>query len=188
MAKLRSDEILVAFTDHYKSRCFAAWYASGRPPHTTIIHGVIPKDEYDRKPTEATLRQWRTELAWDARADELDARAESAVEDELVNARILMLKEQAAKGRELQVMGMEYLRENDFDTSASAVSAIFKGASLERTSRGLSEHLVSMMKMDNDQLVMEVQKLIDKANDSGEVIDVGEIAPEEDDDEVDEDA
>lgn len=173
MAQLR-DVNTAAYTPHYKNQCFYAWYASGRQA-ISRSNEYLPKDKYDRIPSANLVRTWRDEEFWDARADELDAKAELIAEDDLINARVMMLKEQAARGRLLQVQGMEYLEENGFDSSSSAVSAVFRGADLERTSRGISEHLVKMLKMPNDQLALEVQKMLQEAAESGEVIDVADI-------------
>lgn len=178
-----SSRSYVAFTPHYQEECFTLWYSAGRPRTARQTLDSIKEDEHGRKPSEALIRTWRNDLGWDARADVLDAKADSIVEDELIGARVMMLKEQASRGRQLQVMGLEYLKENDFDTSASAVSAVFKGANLERTSRGLSEHLVKMLKMPDDKLTLEVQRLIQEATDSGEVIDVEELKEDSEDDE-----
>jgi len=170
----------VAYTEHYKESCFKAWYSAGRPDKVPQILEVIPDDEYGRKPNTRLLPLWRDELGWDVRADELDARANAVVDDEMVNIRVMMLKEHASRGRELGVKGMEYLREHDFDTSASAVSAIFRGSELERTSRGISERLISLLKMPDDKLTEEVQKLLDEASNSGEIIDVADVEEGED--------
>lgn len=167
------------YTEHYKEECFKEWYSAGRPSRPTKILEVISPDETGRKPKVPLITAWRDELLWDVRADELDARANAITDDELVNQRVLMLKEHAARGRELQVKGMEYLRETGFDTSSSAVSAIFKGSELERTSRGISERLIGLLKLPDDRLTEEVQKLLDEAADSGEIIDVGEADVED---------
>jgi len=183
MAKpIQDTRTLVAYTEHYQEECFSAWYSSGRPKQISRIMEILPEDEIGRKPSTHLVKVWRNEKNWDVRADELDARASAIVEDEMVNARVLMLKKQAAMGRELQEQGMDFLRENDFDSSSSAVSAIFKGAELERTSRGISERLVKLLKLPDDKLTEEVQKLLDEASQSGEIIDVDEEDSEDDED------
>ena len=169
----------VPYTIHYKENCFIAWYASGRPDKIPQIQKIIPEDELERKPGIGVLASWRDEMGWDWRADELDAKADSVVENELVNMRVVMLKEQASRGKELQTKGMEYLRDSGFDTSSSAVSAIFKGADLERTSRGISDRIVKLLQLDDDKLLGRVQKLLDEASDSGEIIDIDATEVEE---------
>lgn len=167
------------YTEHYKKTLMALWYASGRPDSMTGFQKEVPDDEYGRKPDYHTISDWRNEQMWDAWADSLDAEADKMVEDVLVNQRLVMLKEQAARGHELQMKGMEHLRTKGFDTSASAVSAIKLGVDVERTSRGISDRMVKFTKISDEQLTEETQKLLEEALESGEIIDVADI-PEDD--------
>lgn len=168
------------YTVHYKTQCFNTWYSMGRPD-MTVLHAEMDEDEHGRKPLSQILLNWRHEENWDVHGDDLDARANAIVDDELVNHRVLMLKEMASKGKELQRLGIDWIRKNKFDTSSSAVSAVFKGAELERTSRGISERLVKMLKMDDEKLTERVQRLLDKASDAGEIIDVAPVEEEKED-------
>lgn len=160
------------YTPHYQEQCFQAWYLAGRPSSARQIQESLPDDEYGRKPSLITLALWRDELGWDIRADDLDVKANAVVENDLINSRVLMLKEQASRARELQTMGLNYLREDGFDSSSSAVAAIIKGADLERVSKGLSESITKMLQMDDTQLTSEVQKLLDRASVPADVIDM----------------
>ena len=165
----------LAYTEHYKEECFTAWYSAGRPDGPSRISEVIPEDEHKRKPNRILLVKWRDELGWDSRADLLDAKAIAVVDDDLINARVLMLQEQAARGRELQTKGMAHIRDKKFDTSASAVQAVVHGAKIERTSRGLSERLTKLVDASDEELTEKVQKLLDRGSDSDEIIDVDEV-------------
>lgn len=173
-------ETLYPYTPIYQEKCFEVWYTKGRPTYTKLIDD-LPEDERGRKPSVSVFKAWRSELSWDIRADELDARVSAVTDEALVNSRILMVREQAAKARELQQLGMDFLREEGFDSSAAAVSAIIKGADLERVSRGLSEHLVKLSKMDDAALTAEVNRLLEKENATPEIVDVEE-APEQEED------
>ena len=168
--KPSSYSVTSPYTPHYKESCFTAWYAAGRPPKASQIHDLIPEDEHGRKPNTQALSKWRNELYWDIRADELDAKANAIVDDKLVNTRVLMLNAQASRGKELQVQGMDWLREHGFDSSSSAVRAIFRGSELERTSRGISDRLISLLKLSDDKLIENIQKMIEEANESGEIV------------------
>lgn len=174
--------ITLAYTSHYQETCFEVWYSSGRPKFTILLEN-IPVDEYGRKPQIFVLRSWRDDLGWDIRADELDAKVSVAADNDLVRQRVLMLKEQAAKARQLQKLGMEYLEEEGFDSAASAVSAIIKGANLERAARGVSEFMEKMIQMDDKSLTTEVQALLERANIPPDVIDVSEVVSDEEDEE-----
>jgi len=163
------------YTKHYKEECFSAWYAAGRPDKIPEIHRIIPKDIHGRKPVKIVIKTWRDKYFWDVRADDMDAKASGIVEDILISGRVMMLKEQASRGRELQVKGLNHIRTSGFDTSASAISAVFKGADLERVSRGLSERLVKLASTSDDKLSLEIQKLMEEAVDSGEILDMEEV-------------
>lgn len=176
----QASKLTTPYTEHHKELCFKAWYSAGRPDKIPQIKEIIPDDEHGRIPSDGIILKWRDELGWDVRADELDVKANAIVDDEMVNFRVLMLKEQASRGKELQVKGMYYLRKHEFDTSASAVSAIIKGADLERISRGLSERLTRLSQLSDDKLIGEVQKLLDIASESGEIIDAEEIDDDKD--------
>ena len=183
MAISKTKKVYKNYTKTYRQNCFNAWYSKGRLGLDSFVK-EMDEDEYGRTPSLAIVMNWRHEDSWDVHADDLDAKAEAIVDDELVNHRVLMLKQMASKGKELQKMGIEWIRENKFDTSSSAVSAIFKGAELERTSRGISERLVKMLKMSDETLLLEAQKLLEKASDSGEIIDMEAVEVEDDEEEV----
>ena len=168
------------YTEHYKQECRKAWYVAGRPDSRYKIAEVVPPDQDGRHPDALTLSYWRDEMGWDVWADALDAKAEAIVDDELVNERVLMLKRQAGWGKEMGDKGINYLREHDFDTSASAVSAIVKGVEMERTSRGISERLINLLKMDDESLTREAVQLLGRGKDSGEVLDIPTEDIEED--------
>jgi len=171
------------FSEQYKTNCMAIWYAHGRLNNLKkMAEEIVPKDEFGNIPSEYTLRHWRVEMSWDVWADEMDARAFTEVEDALVANRVMMLKEQASRGRELQVMGLEYLRDNKFDTSASAVTAVIRGAEMERVSRGISERIEKLSKMGDDELTKEAMKLLSKAKESGEILDLPSLENIEEDD------
>ena len=164
-----------SYTEHYKTVLKTLWYSAGRPDGMKAFQDIVPNDEYGRKPDYHTIATWRDDQMWDAWADALDAESDTIVDDVLINQRLVMLKEQAARGHELQMKGMEHLRTSGFDTSASAVSAIKLGVDVERTSRGISDRLVKLTKLSDEELTDETQKLLDRALESGEIIDVADV-------------
>jgi hypothetical protein len=162
------------FSDTYREQCFQDWFLNGKPSAPTKVLEVIQGDEEGRKPNLSTIAKWREELGWDLRADELDARVSLKTDDLLIAQKVLMLKEHAARGRELSTMGMEKLREIGFDTSSAAVQAIIKGAELERDSRGLSEALLKISKMNEKQLMESIMEKIEKIGDGNTVLSGGD--------------
>ena len=167
------------FSDEYKEKCKTAWYADGRPAQFERIHAIIPEDERGRKPIIRTLRQWRKDMMWDFWADDLDSKALAIVEDTLIMQKADMLKRHAEMAHDLQMQGMSYLKETGFDTSSSAVSAIIKGAELERTSRGIGEMMVKMAQMTDSELKDEIMNQINRASEAGQIIDVQEVPEKE---------
>lgn len=172
-----ANEGIKEYSDTYKEKCFIAWYSAGRPNPYEQTHAIIPEDELGRKPMIRTLRQWRKDLMWDFRADDLDSKALAVVEDSLVSQKADMLKRQAEMAHNLQTIGMDYLDKEGFDTSASAVSAIIKGAELERTSRGIGEMMVKMATMNDAELKDEIIRQINRASDNNQIID-SDLVPE----------
>lgn len=184
----KSVGVSTAYTEHYKSVLMAFWYSSGRPDSVRGFAETVPDDEFGRKPDYHTIAKWRDEYLWDAWADELDAKAESVIEDVLVNQRVLMLKRQASNGKEMQDKAMNHFRTREPDTTASAVSMMKLGVDMERTSRGISDRIVKMTKMSDEELTTETQKLLDDAFESGEIIDMADIPEDKNEEEDVEDA
>lgn len=135
----------------------------------------LPKDEHDRIPGKTKLREWRDVNGWDFRADELDAQAITIVNNTLVNQKAQMLQEHARVAQELMQAGMKHIKDFPvFDSSSAAVSAIIRGAELERESRGIGELIVKMSKMSEDDLNKEIMSRLARASETGEVIDAEE--------------
>lgn len=182
--------VTTIYTDQYKEACFQAWYAAGKPTLVQKLLEALPEDEYGRKPHQDVVRRWRNADNWDLRADGLDAKVNRQLEDTLVAQKVDMLKKQAQRARQLQEDGMEYLTENGFDSSSSALTAIFKGAELERSSLGLSDAIMKLAKLSNDELMAETQKLLQRYADSGEgpdILDAADI-PDDYEEEIEDDA
>lgn len=171
-----ADKALTTFTPAYQELCFQAWYVAGRPPKSTQIIDVIPEDEDGRKPRSETITKWRDELGWDWRADELDAKVVAQSEDFLVVQKVTMLKDQAAKAKAMRDHAFNYLMENGFDSSASAVTAMIRGAELERESRGLEVMITKIAKMSNSDLLKEIANVQSKLSDgqTGQILDAQE--------------
>ena len=185
MEKVKVKELphrLEPYTHDYKEQCFVAWYSAGRPKKTKAWLDATPQDEFGRTPPKQTLQNWRNE-GWVFRADELDAQASVKVDKALISQKVVMLRKQAVLGAKLQVMGMDYLEENGFDSSASAVTAIRDGVKIEQESRGLSETVRKVASMNSDQISESVASLLGRLShkDAAEIIDVDPVPGDEDD-------
>lgn len=157
--------------------CFRAWYSAGRPAHYRRMDW--PKDDHGRAPSAVTVRRWRIERGWEERADILDAKAIELADTTLVQQKADMLRKQAQIGFELQELGMASLKADGFDSSSSAVSAVVRGAELERTSRGIGELLVKMAAMTDEELEAEILKQLTRASEAGQILDADEVEDEE---------
>lgn len=171
---MKSVAIVQEYSEEYKEQCKQAWFAAGRPVSTKLWLEATPEDELGRKATMQSLRKWRSERMWDFWADEMDSRALAIVEDNLITQKAEMLKRHANMAWSLQEMGMAYLASGTFDNSSSAVQAIIRGAELERTSRGIGEMIVKMAQMGDSELKDEIMKMINRASENDQIIDVEE--------------
>lgn len=145
------------FEDTYRETCFNIWVQYGAPDSFLKTQEILPANENGDKPSIDTLRKW-FEQDWKLRADNINSRALEIADEDLIQRKAEMLKEQAERGKKLQTMGIEYLEKENFDSSSSAVSAVINGAKLERESRGIGDLLVRMSQMSNSELQQEIVK------------------------------
>lgn len=174
----RTEGTYATYTQNYQDTCKHVWYANNRC-EITVLRQRIP-EENGRRPNLSMLNKWRVELMWDFWADLMDSKALEIAEENLIIQKANMLKRHAEKALQLQDEAMAYLLEEGFDSSASAVNAIIKGAELERTSRGIGDAIIKMAQMTNDELKDEILKLVARAGENGQIVDA-DIVPEKDD-------
>ena len=160
------------FTDDYIERCFEVWYSMNQPTNMQILQDAIPETPEGRKPGIQMLRQLRDTYGWNERADVLNAKAIEVVEHQLIDQKATMLKRQAEQALQIANLARDHLIDKGFDTSSSAVSALFKATEEERTVRGISEFLMKISRMDSDGVMSEAIKLLKR---NSEVIEGEEI-------------
>lgn len=164
------------FTPEYIQQIFTIWYGAGRPNQIYKILDKLPKDNLTgRIPDVSSIQKWRIKYGWDAQADELDEKALVLVQNDLIQRKADMLSRQADIGFQLQYLGMAYLVSGSFDSSASAVQAIKVGAELERSSRGISDLIMKISKMSDDELQQEILNQISRASESGQIVEGEEV-------------
>lgn len=172
------------YTQTYKDTLRQFWYAMGRVELATLLKMEdCPKDNFGRIPNKQNVTKWKKEDMWDFWADDLDARAMVIVEDDLIAQRIEMLKRHANVGFMMVEKGKEFLVSGTFDSSSSAIQAIKIGVEIERTSRGVSEFMAKTAQMDNSAVKDEIMKLIARASENNQIIDVEEVPQKEEKDE-----
>jgi hypothetical protein len=171
-------ELFQQYTDEYKTIVRQTWFQAGMPS-AEKLYSLISPDVNNNIPSVHTLSIWRRDQLWDIWADELNSRAMTIVEDNLIMQKVEMLKRHANDAAKLQELGLAYLKENEFDSSSAAVSAVIRGAELERTSRGIGELIQKMAKMDDGALKNEIMTLINRASENDQIIDA-DLSSEDD--------
>jgi len=183
---------IIPYSDNYIEACFYAWYKNGRPRLTSAngshIMKVLPPSPDSRKPTIDTVRTWMTKFGWDMRADALDAELSRKLDMEAIEEKAELYREIASKGKDVMQMGYDYIKENKFDTSASAVRAVFGGAEMVAKFGTAADVLLSVGQMTDKQVEKEILRLLGK-NDDENIIDAEseEVLPSFRDSEAEED-
>lgn len=171
----KSKSVFIPYTDDYKNKCFIVWYMAGRPTRITSIKELLPKDENGRVPTLELIADWRHDMEWDLRADDLDSRAMEKVDNELVRRKAEMLKRQADMGKKMAERGMKSLESRaTIKSDMAAIVAVVRGAELERNSLGMSELIEKLAKMSDADIKAEILRLSARAG-SEDVIDAEEV-------------
>lgn len=174
--------IKAPYDDNYIEALFQYWYSHGSPvasEFAKMLERDQVKDEHGRIPTEITLGNWLNERGFRARKDLLDARVSSEVDNDLVALKIQTLREQAAGFRAVRQKALDFLLANDFDSSASAVTAFIKASQEERVAHGLSKAIQKIAAMDDDALIQQVRSLASRV--SGDMIDMEDVPDKEED-------
>lgn len=165
------------FTTNYIEKAFETWFAAGRPANNRLLE-ILPKDEHGRLPGIAALNKWKIDYLWSIRADDLDSKAIAIAEDALVMQKAEMLKRQADNAFKIAAKALEFIIGDDFDSSASAVNAYFRATEEERMTKGISQMIVKMSKMQDSELAETVIDLLRRANDNDQIIDSAPIDTE----------
>lgn len=169
----------ISYDEQYVEQMFVFWYNSGRMKAVQLIElPECPKDKFGRIPVRRVVEAWVNERGWRERADILDAMAETKINDELVALKVSMLRKQAAQAAEVRQRAFDYLVNEPFDSSASAVSAFFKSAELERITLGISKTIERLSQMDDDEVLQKVRELAERAGST--ILDADEVPTEED--------
>ena len=168
------------FSDAYLENCFVVWFSMGQQSNLELIHEAIPEAPNGEKPSKTTLVRIRDTYGWRERADALTALATQKNDALLVNNKAEMLRELAQEAKEIREKAKAQMMQDGFDTSASAVNAYFKASEQEMTVRGVSEMVIKISKMSNEELESRRIKLLRRQNElvEGEIIDSESIQGE----------
>ena len=135
------------------------------------MSNLIPKDANGETPNAITLRNWITKNDWITRANSLDIEISQQTDRELVKVRIDMMKRHAEQARVIAETAYNYLidSEGGFDSSAAAVNAWVKAVEEEKKSTGLATSLSRVYSLSDDDLKKQLDQLIGRLSNVGEV-------------------
>ena len=150
------------YDEHYREELFWIWYKGGKIPVSKLYH-IIPKDKYNEKPREFTLRKWAKE-GWKERADALDDEIKAQIGARAIKEKVEMLTRHAGIGEEIQNIGADYIRSNPEKLNINAaVRMIVEGVRIEQASRGIGTAFKQMVDMDDEELTNKIQGLLEKS-------------------------
>src|ERR1035437_3073515 len=150
------------FSHPYKEEIYAIWYTQNRP-NMTKLQDIIKPDEFGETPAPGTLTKWRDELQWDVRADTADIEISNHTDREIVKIRMSMMKRHAEIAQDVANMAYDHLKESGFDSSTSAVTALFKAVEEEKRSRGMEVALTQVFSMNDTDLQKTMNRLLSRA-------------------------
>lgn len=161
-----------AFSEMYKRKCFDIWYLQGCPNVAVTIQDMLPLDEKGRKPSTQKIRKWLPN--WIMKADELDQKVEEENDAILVNEKLEILKRHQEQAIKAQSIALAYIEKEGFDSSSSAVQALFRGMEEERKTQGFSDLLERLDSMTNNQVRDQIINLINRATENNQIVEEGE--------------
>jgi hypothetical protein len=157
-------------------QCFSIWITNGRPGGYALWD-LLPEEE-GRKPGYSTLDRWRKIYGWEIRADEIDSKAIQIQDDYLATRKADILRQQAENAMKIADKAMSHLVSGTFDSSSSAVAAYFKATEEVRMAIGVSDLIVKLSKMSDDELQDEIRKQLNRASESGQIVEAEEVDTE----------
>ena len=147
----------LSYNKDFKEQVFWIWYNSGQIYANKLL--IKLQEEIGRSPAMGTLQTWIAD--WRERADDLDQKIKDQFSQEVIETKVEMLKRHSALGKEMQEIGIEWLRENiDELTAASVVRLIKDGSELERNSVGIPEAITKMLSTSDEDLKKEIEEII----------------------------
>lgn len=182
----------ISYEEAYIDACFYAWFKASRPKLKSAsgsrIMQALPANLDGRKPDIGTVKRWMEKYQWEERADALDAELSRKLDVEAIEEKAELYRQIAEKGKDVMQMGYDYIKTNKFDTSASAVRAIFGGADMVAKFGTAADVLLSVGQMTDKQVEKEILRLLGKNDDDNQSIDAeAEDIPAADDSEAEED-
>ena len=159
------------YNDQYIELIFHKWYNGGRKISQRFANS-LPQDDRGNSPSFKTIEKWRDGFGWIERADSLDADLSRRFEDEAVEKRIEMYREHVEVSNALIQKGKQFLETHPIEEMSDALKAISLGVDIQKASIGQIEMGQKILKMSDEQLTKELNKLLGKPDTESEFIDV----------------
>lgn len=142
------------YDSNYKERAFWLWYDKGKLSTTKLSFAL--QEQEDEVPSKGTLEAWIRE--WRERAEELDQQVKDKFSAEVIETKVEMLRRHASMGRELQGIGLDWIREHKDELTAAAVTRLIKdGYEMEKASVGVPEALTKMLSTSDEDLMKQIE-------------------------------
>ena len=148
------------YTDTYRQAIFTIWYSKGKPSANRLKPMITELDPISGSiPTINVLNTWiKREFA--NQAIELDEQVGQQINDTLIAEKIAMLQRHATVAKEMQDMGLKYLRENGVGGARNAIQLLVEGLEIERGAVGAPQIAQKLLGMSDEQLVDELRQLV----------------------------
>ena len=127
--------------------------------HYKDIHGKLPSRAgvIDSWNEESKKWEWKTRAeAWDAKVRQEMLRAE---EEELVE----MARRHTQSAQAIQALALEKILDDGFKDSATALRGWKQGVQVEKSARGVPDHIAEVAELDDDELNEQLAKAIQRA-------------------------
>jgi len=148
------------YSDSYVDSIFAIWYKSGKPIARRLQPMIIESDPINGTiPTINVLKRWIDD-DFSARSLALDEEVSQNLSNTLVAEKIAMLQRHAVVAREMQTMGLDYLRQNGVGGARNAIQLLVEGLEIERGAVGAPQIAQRLLSLSDEQLVAELTDLV----------------------------
>jgi hypothetical protein len=162
MSKGDASRTNIMFTPTYIEKAFATWELHNHPNVNALID-MLEVDENGRRPEPATIMSWKTKYGWELRSGAIQVETQKQTDRQLVQVRMDMMKRHADLAKDIENEAWTYLKETGFDSSASAVSALFKAIDEEKKSTGMGIALAQVFTMSDEDLQKHMNRLLLRA-------------------------
>jgi len=170
--------VAIKYSDAYKEACFFVWYQNRGKTKFHANDGFPPSDD-GKIPSLTTVLKWRNGLGWVERADAMDGEVSRNMEKDAIKMKAEAIKKLAKVAETIVDEGVQFIKENKFDSSSAAVRAILGGAELMARFTGMGELMLSISKMSDSQVEKEFYHLLGKNENEDGIVDA-EIQADDD--------